>query len=71
MPMYYFALRTNGRVDEEEAEELPDEKAARQLAEQIARELAKNNEAAKGKVIQVFSESDDLITEVPLMLQTQ
>jgi len=69
--MYYFALRTNGRVDEEEAEELPDEKAARQLAEQIARELAKNNEAAKGKVIQVFSESDDLITEVPLMLQTQ
>ena len=67
MGRYYFALKSSGTVRDEEREDLPDDTAALQVAQQTARDFAKNGLGNNGRVIQVFNEGDELVGEVPLV----
>src|SRR4051812_46621958 len=60
MALYYFALAESGLRYAEDGEELPDVAAAHEWAEQVARELAKNNDASRGSV-KVFNAAKELI----------
>jgi hypothetical protein len=68
MPLYRFALHNGHRLDDEEAAEfLADDEAARQWGLQVIRDLRKNSEIEwKGRTIDV-TQDDREVWQIPFI----
>jgi hypothetical protein len=68
MPLYHFALHNGHRLDDQEAAELlPDDEAAREEALQIIRDLKKNNVSGwKGWRVEV-TEGSRRVWQIPFI----
>jgi hypothetical protein len=68
MPLYSFALHNGHRLDDEEAAEfLPDDEAAREEALQIIRDLKKSNASGwKGWRVEV-TDGDRQVWQIPFI----
>ena len=68
MPLYRFALHNGHRLDDEEAAEfLPDDEAAREEALQIIRDLKKSNASGwKGWRVEV-TDGDRQVCQIPFI----
>jgi hypothetical protein len=66
MALYYFSVENGVQYSAEDPEDLPDEAAARAVAEQTARELGRNNAAAATRRVVVRNANNEVVYEIPL-----
>jgi hypothetical protein len=65
MALYYFSVENGVQYSAEDPEDLADEAAVRAVAEQIARELGRNNAAADGRRVVARNAKEEVVCEIP------
>jgi hypothetical protein len=66
MPRYYFSLEHGSLISAEDPEDLADDEAARVVAEEIARDLARNNKSPGPDRVLARNDNNKLVWEVLL-----
>jgi hypothetical protein len=66
MPRYYFSLEADSLISAEDPEDLADNEAARFVAEEIVRDLARNNKSPGSDRIIARNADNKLVWEVLL-----
>jgi hypothetical protein len=70
MPRYFFHIEDAGQVTDPLGEDLPDENAALEAAEQVACQLAADGTSAADWRIRVTNEAGEKVAEVPAWRRT-
>jgi hypothetical protein len=66
MPRYYFSLENGQLIAAEDPEDLADDAAARVVAEEVARDLARNNKSPGSDRVIARNANNKLVWEVLL-----
>ena len=71
MPRYFFSLEDGRKRSVDESEDLADDEAARAVALEIARDLARNRDNLGNLRVVVRAANERILSEIPLKDLTQ